>query len=177
MVTESEEDWFYEGDTGSRSFVVKVTYSLRRQWLHSPSPLSPCPLQSAGSSLHPPTQSNGQFLFWRYLQLSSTGQRKHNGILTTLLFFSADSFSRTPPFSLQKSLKMPQNALRTYHLFLAFQTESYSRNAMSFCIPGEAWKATGAKASPHSAPNRSASLYTPCMSASHPVKLSPTAGS
>lgn len=32
---------------------------------------------------------------------------------------------------------MPKRALKTHHMFLAFQTESYFRNALSFCIQND----------------------------------------
>ena len=72
---------------------------------------------------------------------------------------------------------MPQSALKTYHLFLAFQTESYARKAMSVCIPDKAWKAAKAKPLPHSLLNRTAGLYTSRVSVSCPDKLSSTVGS
>lgn len=60
------------------------------------------------------------------------------------------------------------------HFSCAFQTELYSRNTMSFCIPGNVLKTTWEKHLPYSSLNRSASLCTFCVSVSCPDKLSST---
>lgn len=89
----------------------------------------------------PPNEATVSFCFEDIFNYTMLAKEKHNGILTSLLFSSVDSISATSPFRLQKeSLKTPTCALKTYHLFLAFQTELYSRNTMSFCIPGNAFK-------------------------------------